>query len=95
MSKKDIGILFDVSGSMKEKFTDMKNSKEINKRSDELIQILKNLGKNNNLNIFAILFGLLDEPYIIDFIRLLKVSNNKFKDLKCNDNDNSITFKKN
>ena len=90
---KSLGVLFDVSGSMKEKFTDMKNSKEINKRSDELIQILKNLGKNNNLNIFAILFGLLDEPYIIDFIRLLKVSNNKFKKLKSKENEKSTIFR--
>ena len=86
-------ILFDVSGSMKEKFEGMKDSKEINKKSDELIQILKNIGKNSHLNISAMLFGLLDEPYIIDFIRLLKVSNKRFKKIKSGDNEKSTIFR--
>ena len=86
---KTIGILFDVSGSMHEKFENMNKLKEINKKSDQLIQILKNICKNSQLNIFTILFGLYEPPYIIDFIRLLKISNQKFKVLKCNDTKNS------
>ena len=79
---------------MKKKYKNINKVEEINKRSDELIQILKNICKNNQMNIFTILYGLLKSPFIVDFIRLLKITNNKFKDLKCNDNDNSITFKK-
>ena len=41
------------------------------------------------MDIFTILYGLLEFPYIIDFIRLLKITNNKFKDLKSDDNNNS------
>ena len=42
---KNIGILFDISGSMKEKFDKINNLKSINKKSDELINILKNITK--------------------------------------------------
>ena len=76
---KTIGVLFDVSGSMKNKFNNIKNSEKVNKKSDELINILKKLGKNMNTNIFTILFGLQDSPYIIDFIKLLQISNKKFR----------------
>ena len=78
---KTIGVLFDVSGSMKEKFKNIKNSDNVNKKSDELINIIKKLGKNMNSNIFAILFGLKNSPYIIDFIKLLQISNEKFRDI--------------
>ena len=78
---KTIGVLFDVSGSMKKKFENIKNSDKVNKKSDELINILKKLGANMNSNIFAILFGLKNSPYIIDFIKLLQISNEKFRDI--------------
>ena len=68
---KTIGILFDVSYSMKQKFNKLKDIDKVNKRSDELIEVLKKIAKNNNTNIFSILFGLQNSPYIIDFIKLL------------------------
>lgn len=89
---KTIGVLFDVSGSMKNKFTNIKNSDNMNKKSDELIRILKNLGKNINANIFSILFGLQNSPYIIDFIQLLKLSNEKFKNITSTE-ENSNTYR--
>ena len=78
---KTIGLLFDVSGSMKQKFNKLKDIDKVNKKSDELIEVLKKIAKNNNANIFSILFGLQDSPYIIDFIKLLQMSNEKFKDI--------------
>lgn len=47
---KTIGVLFDVSGSMKNKFNnikdiDNKDINKINKKSDELIGVLKKFGK--------------------------------------------------
>ena len=59
--------------------THMKETLVHREKSDELINILKKLGKNINTNIFAILFGLQDSPYIIDFIKLLHISNKKFR----------------
>ena len=38
---KTIGILFDVSYSMKQKFYKLKDIDKVNKRSDELIEVLK------------------------------------------------------
>ena len=81
---KTFGVLFDVSGSMREKYNYMNEANEI-KKSNELINILKNLAKNNKLNIFSILYGLKKKPYIIDFIHLLKISNNNLKELKSKD----------
>ena len=91
---KTIGILFDVSGSMKAKFNNIKdidnksteirninNNDEDNekKKSDELIDMLEKIAKNSYANIFTILFGLREPPYITDFIKLLQISNEKFK----------------
>ena len=86
---KTVGVLFDVSGSMREKYNYMNEANEI-KKSNELINILKNLGKNNKINVFSILYGLYDEPYIIDFIHLLKISNNNLKELKSKDEKSQI-----
>ena len=91
---KTFGILFDVSGSMKEKYKNINNVEKINKKSDELIEIMKNICKNSQINIFTILYGLLESPFIIDFIRLLKITNKTFKDVKCDDkNPNSTYFR--
>ena len=79
---KNIGILFDVSKSMKEKFDNINNLNSINKKSGELINILKNIAKNIEANIFTILFGLSKSPYIIDFIKLLEITNSHFKPLE-------------
>ena len=76
---KTIGVLFDVSGSMKKKFKNIDKIDKVNKKSDELIEILKNIGKNIKANIFTILYGLKEDPDIIDFIQLLKITNNKLK----------------
>lgn len=75
----DIGILFDVSGSMKESF-DSINNNEYNKKADELSNILnkisnrKNMQKNEKIRIFSILFGGTKE-LIYDFNNLLIISN--------------------
>ena len=89
---KTIGLLFDVSGSMKQKFNKLKDIDKVNKKSDELIEVLKKIAKNNNANIFSILFGLQDSPYIIDFIKLLQMSNEKFKDIPSTE-ENSTTYR--
>lgn len=81
---KNIGILFDVSSSMKEKFDNLNNLESINRKSDELINILKNIAKNVQANIFTILFGLSKSPYTADFIKLLKIANKHFKPLTSN-----------
>ena len=78
---KNVGILFDVSGSMNDEFQNFNKIDSLNdKKSDELITILKNLLQL--LNIFIILFGLKGSLYIIDFIKLLEIYNNHFKTLE-------------
>ena len=78
----DIGILFDVSGSMKEPFNSINNN-EYNKKADELSNILnkisnrKNIRKNEKIRIFSILFGGTKE-LIYDFNNLLIISNSIF-----------------
>ena len=42
---KTIGVLFDVSDSMKKKFKNIDKIDKVNKKSDELIEILKNYQK--------------------------------------------------
>ena len=78
----DIGILFDVSGSMKEPWNSIKN-KEFSKKADELSNILdiinkrKNKKKNEKIRIFSILFGGTKE-LIYDFCNLLLISTKIF-----------------
>ena len=88
---KTIGLLFDVSGSMYQKFENIKNSDKVNKKSDELIKILKKIAGNSESNIFTILFGLKKNPYIIDFIKLLQMSNKKFKNIETTDENSTST----
>ena len=49
---KTIGLLFDVSGSMKKSFDNMNDINDINKKSNELIDILKNICKNTQAEVF-------------------------------------------
>ena len=94
---KNIGILFDVSGSMKEKFDnyyiEKKEKNESNesneKRADEIIKILENISKNLKVRIFSILFGFLEPPFIVDFTRLLKISIKQFDKLESNKDNNN------
>lgn len=90
--KKVFGVLFDVSNSMEDKFVNISEMNKLNKKSDELIEILKNICKNSEANIFTILYDLNKTPYIVDFIKLLQISNPKFKELKSK--DNSKTYRK-
>ena len=90
---KNIGILFDVSGSMENSFDSLTNINSINKKSDELINILKNIAKNIPIKVFTILFGLSGNPDIIDFIELLEISNNYFKTLTAEET-NSTYFRR-
>ena len=90
---KNIGILFDVSGSMENSFDSLTNINSINKKSDELINILKNIAKNIPIKVFTILFGLSGNQDIIDFIELLKISNNYFKTLTTEET-NSTYFRR-
>ena len=73
MSKsKLIGILFDVSGSMKEPYKNMsKNDYSISPKSHSLTNILSNISKNLKIDIFTLLFGSNDGK-ILDFILLIK-----------------------
>ena len=79
----DIGILFDVSGSMQTVFNSL-SSKTYHTRADELTNILEricqrgNRLKNEQIRIFSLLFGG-NEEKIYDFCNLLNISNNKFK----------------
>ena len=86
---KTIGLLFDVSGSMKDSFDNMNDINEIDEKSNKLIDILKNICKNTNAEVFSILYGAKEDPFIFDFIKLLKLSNNKFKPLTTTDESNT------
>lgn len=98
MKKNDIGILFDVSGSMQ---SPLKRISENNsyKKSDELLSILEKICdkghrlKNEQFRIFCIIFGGLNEP-IYDFCNLLKITNKNFTHkLKSNLYDKASWFK--
>ena len=83
MKISDIGILFDVSGSMQSPFNSFSNQ-SYKKRSDEIINIVericnrKNIQKNEQIRIFSVLFGGRSES-IFDFCSLLEISNKTFK----------------
>lgn len=74
MSKKDIGILFDVSGSMKAPFTALNNNTSY--KSEGLLYILEKMccKTKNKIKLFVILFGGLKVP-IYDFCNLLYLAN--------------------
>ena len=82
--KKDrvIGILFDVSGSMKQPFYDLskkiEDKKEQVSRVDSIINVIKTLCKKENTTLFALLFGCEGNEYksqLLDFIFLLRQLN--------------------
>ncbi len=82
MIKNDIGILFDVSGSMRKIFNSL-SSRQYHTRAHELTNILEricqrgNRLENEEIRIFSLLFGGYQEK-IYDFCNLIEISNNKF-----------------
>ena len=97
MYKIDIGILFDVSGSMKQPFNSF-NFKYSQSKADEIINILNriasrgNNSKNEQIRIFSILFGGYPD-LIYDFCSLIEIANQTFNhDLKSNDHDKAKSY---
>ena len=82
MYSSDIGILFDVSGSMQVPFNSF-NFKYSSKKADEILDILKrfcargNNSNNEKIRIFSLLFGGTKE-LIYDLGSIMEISNNKF-----------------
>ena len=80
---KDIGLLFDVSGSMKTPFFSILQN-DYNKRADQLMYVIEKISHNGNkleseqIRIFTILFGGIKDK-IYDFGNLLEISNNNLK----------------
>ena len=98
MYKIDIGILFDVSFSMKEPYNSF-NFKYSQSKADEIINILNRIAsrgknsKNEQIRIFSILFGGCRE-LIYDFCSLIEIANQTFNhDLKSNDYDKAKEYK--
>ena len=83
MTKSDIGILFDVSGSMQSPFNSFDFHNSYNK-SNELLNMIDricskgNRLENEKIRVFCILFGGTSE-LIYDFGNLIDISNRKFK----------------
>ena len=74
-----IGILFDVSASMKTPFYDLskkiQDKKEQVNRVDSIINVIKTLCKKESTTLFALLFGCEGDEYknqLLDFIFLLR-----------------------
>jgi len=83
-NSKLIGVLFDVSGSMKNPYDNMsQNNYSISAKSHSLINILSNLSKNLKLDIFSLLFGTKNEK-ILDFILLTKTIISFLSDINTN-----------
>ena len=82
-----IGILFDVSGSMKYPFNKLSNkSYSIKAKSNSLLS-----SKNLKIDLFTLLFG--SKPTeISDFLLLLKLTNSFLKDLQLNDSNPKKRF---
>ena len=79
-----IGVLFDVSGSMKKSYVQLaKSNYSIEVKSHSLINILTNLANNLKIDIFALLFGSKDGK-ILDSILLIKTIIALIKKLDCN-----------
>ena len=74
-----IGILFDVSGSMRQPFYDLskkiQDKKEQVNRVDSIINVIKTLCRKESTTLFALLFGCEGDEYknqLLDFIFLLR-----------------------
>ena len=82
MYKNDIGILFDVSGSMQQPFNSF-NFKYSNAKANEILNILEricsrgNNSKNEKIRVFSVLFGGRNQ-LIYDFCNLIEITNNTF-----------------
>lgn len=82
MYKSDIGVLFDVSGSMQAPFNSF-NFKYSSSKADELLDILKrfcargNNSNNEKIRIISLLFGGTKE-LIYDFGSIMEIANSKF-----------------
>ena len=87
-----IGVLFDVSGSMKYPFENLSNKKySIKAKSNSLLSILTNISKNLKIDLFTLLFG--SKPTeISDFLLLLKLINSFLKDLQLDDSNPKERF---
>ena len=83
MKKSDIGILFDVSGSMQSSFNSLSYNNST-KKADEILNVIDrictrgNRLKNEQIRVFSVLFGGRNEP-IYDFCNLIEIANNKFR----------------
>ena len=83
MAKSDIGILFDVSGSMQSPFNSLSYNSSI-KKADEILNVIDricirgNRLKNEQVRVFSILFGGRNEKFY-DFCNLIEIANNKFR----------------
>ena len=87
-----IGVLFDVSFSMKYPFKNLSNKKySIKAKSNSLLSILTNISKNLKIDLFTLLFG--SKPTeISDFLLLLKLINSFLKDLQLDDSNPKERF---
>ena len=83
MAKSDIGILFDVSGSMQSPFNSLSHNSST-KKADEILNVIDrictrgNRLKNEQIRVFSILFGGRNEKFY-DFCNLIEIANNKFR----------------
>lgn len=89
MIKNDIGILFDVSDSMRASFNSL-SSGNYQTRADEITNVLERICqrgkrlKNEQIRIFSLLFGGRQEK-IYDFCNLIEISNNIFRNTLTSD----------
>ncbi len=92
---KRIAILGDVSGSMREPFKnfDANDNPNIDRKSSEIIEMLKSLSNNLNIQMFGLLFGS-DNPEIINIIKLLEITKKYFPNkLMSDENTIERTFR--
>ena len=99
MIKTDIGILFDVSGSMKTPFNSISKNNKHYIKVDELMNIIDTIckggknEKNEKIRIFSIIFGGKNH-LIYDFCNLMDISNNTFSyTLTTSDNEKALNNK--
>ena len=97
MAKSDIGILFDVSGSMQSPFSSLSHNSST-KKADEILNVLDrictrgNRLKNEQIRVFSILFGGRNEKFY-DFCNLIEIANNKFRHTLSSDHHSKASKK--